>query len=97
MLTLEVEVKESHIKNGRKASCQTCPIALAVKEARPDFTGVYMGANFLYCESKDFYYAYTSEEAVNFVNNFDLGVTVNPQTLIFVLRTMTTRTQENYF
>jgi hypothetical protein len=93
MLKLEVEVKESHIKNGHKASCQTCPIALAVKEARPDFTAVYMGVNFLHCKSKDFHYTYASKEATSFVNSFDLDISsVKPQTLTFDLLKMETIT-----
>ncbi len=35
-----VKVTEQHIKKGRKNNCYSCPVALALKEARPDVSWV---------------------------------------------------------
>lgn len=72
-----VIVTEKHIREGIKSNCHLCPIALAIREANPEFAEIRVGTS-----SVQGYYVHQSVSDVtawfpefvrDFIYKFDLG------------------------
>ena len=75
MKTQVISVKKKHIKNGEPENCETCPVALALREA---------GVNSLLVGSERFFnntystIASAPRSVQRFVASFDAGRKVKP-------------------
>lgn len=93
MITLTVEVTNTHIINGKKRDCSKCPIALAIWEAMDDplspFEYAYRveaGTDLIYlydAQGNEIYRAYTPDDAEKFMRQFDTEIDVKPALMSF--------------
>ena len=74
---MKISVMQHHIDNGRRASCNSDPIALALKEA--GFYQPWVGPNHIAWrrEFKD-HSVETPEDVLGFMKKFDNGQLVEP-------------------
>ena len=83
---MKIQVKEIHIKRGTRNNGQSCPIALAFREQRPDLIWPDVDADMITFGSGDNQTDRTLPEHVsNWLQAFDLGVPVKPFTFNIVL------------
>jgi len=74
---IKIEVSAKDIKNGARANCRECPIALALKRVFNDKIGVGSGA-FWFCEGRDYMAVPLPLIVAEFVFSFDHKKKVEP-------------------
>lgn len=78
---MRIEVTQEDINNGRRKSCNACPVALAVKRATQarevsihEQVGYFAASSFVtHMDVFDL-----PSEAIEFIDNFDYGNSVRP-------------------
>lgn len=73
---MKISVTEKHIQNGCKHSCGGCPIALALRDSGHLQAQVGVQSWWVHPSSIDI--VALPEEAVQFIEHFDLGLSVAP-------------------
>lgn len=74
---LTVEVTEEDIKAGKRGKGDQCPIACALRRKGDPYPDLYVGPNYIDCDSGRFR---TPGEAKAFIQAFDSGFPVQPFT-----------------
>lgn len=71
----KIEVKNKHIKAGKRGKCELCPIALAIKEKFPS-AAVYVDFNIveLHFSNGVRLTSYLPQKASAFISRFDEGL-----------------------
>lgn len=78
---MKIHVKRKHIKAGKKGDPYYCPIALAIKELKPNYQHIHVGGcDISYIHKDTEYWLDLPEEASDFIDNFDEGDKVKPFT-----------------
>lgn len=81
-MNVEIEVTAEHISDGEKASCYTCPVALALKDHLPENQYARVDENTIIFYSVAPHSILknirTPDEVVGFIMDFDKYVDVKP-------------------
>lgn len=81
MKTLTIQVTAEHIKEGQRANCTKCPIALALLEAVKPARWVSVGPLLLFALPQEPWYYRAAEFPTyvqEFISDFDAGLPVEP-------------------
>lgn len=72
-MKLRIDVKKSHIKNGKRDSGKYCPIALAYKSATKSNSFFYVSSDKIrgYDNNDKYFVALLPNEAKQFIKKFD--------------------------
>lgn len=74
-------ITQDHIQRGRSGDCENCPIALAIIEQMGwPYGFVHVNTCTVSISSND--YTYMPSEAQAFVQEFDIGLPVYPQSIL---------------
>lgn len=77
---MNLTITAKHLKEGKKCKCRECPIALALIDA--GFEKACVGVEIIYAvKNHSLEYFKHSQQSQIFMQHFDRGLTVVPQTL----------------
>lgn len=72
-MNIVVDVTQEHIDQGKRSSCEECPIALAIKEVNPKYIDVKVELEHVVCGGVTYKLPYLASQFVYSYDYFDKG------------------------